>query len=103
MIFRRKHEGPNREALYDSLAARSGKVQPEAPAGTAAAATPAPPPARSRPPSREKRRSMTVWLDEAAIQELKRLALEEKKSQQQLVADALNLLFSAYGKQPIAK
>jgi hypothetical protein len=97
MIFRRKSEGPNRDAVLGALEKRAGKVQPEAPAGTAAAAA-----APSRPPSRKTRQSMTVWQEEAAIKQLRLLAVEQDMSQQELVAEALNLLFSRYGKQPIA-
>jgi hypothetical protein len=53
-------------------------------------------------PSRERRKPLTTWQDEAAIKELRTLSLETSKKQQALVAEALNLLFAKHGKRTVA-
>ena len=53
-------------------------------------------------PSRERRKPLTTWQDEAAIKELRTLSLETGKKQQALVAEALNLLFAKHGKRTVA-
>jgi hypothetical protein len=100
MIFRsrQKPEASSRDAIHDTLAQRAGVPQPTAPGTSASQAAPS----KGRPPSRKTRQSMTVWQEADAIKQLRLLAAEEGKSQQELVAEALNLLFSKYGKQPIA-
>jgi hypothetical protein len=54
------------------------------------------------PPSRRGKKATTGHFDPAVCKQLKQLALEEDKSSQALIAEALNLLFEAYGKKPIA-
>ena len=69
-----------------------GKVTP--PAGTAGMPY--------VPPSRKNRKSFTTWQDETALSALRALAHETGKSQQMLVAEALNLLLTKYGKRTVA-
>jgi hypothetical protein len=52
--------------------------------------------------SRKNRKSFTTWQDETAIKELRNLAHETGRKQQELVAEALNLLFVKYGKRAVA-
>ncbi len=54
------------------------------------------------PPSRRGKKAITGHFDPAVCKQLKQLALEEDKSSQALIAEALNLLFESYGKKPIA-
>jgi hypothetical protein len=54
------------------------------------------------PPSRQGRKAITTWQEEAAIRQLKALALEQGWTQQRAVAEALNLLFGKLGKPTIA-
>jgi hypothetical protein len=53
-------------------------------------------------PSRKNRKSFTTWQDETALKELRNLAHETGRKQQELVAEALNLLFIKYGKRAVA-
>jgi hypothetical protein len=54
------------------------------------------------PPSRVGKKAITGFFDPAVSKQLKQLALEEDKSSQALIAEALNLLFEKYAKKPIA-
>jgi hypothetical protein len=54
-------------------------------------------------PSRERRKPLTTWQDEAAIKELRTLSHETGKKQQELVAEALNLLFARHNKPRLAR
>ena len=54
------------------------------------------------PPSRKNRKSFTTWQDAAALSELRALSHETGKSQQRLVAEALNLLLTKYGNRTVA-
>ena len=84
-----------RTFINSALGKFTGKTAPQRAAATDATTYPV-------PPSRRRAKAMTVWQDEAAIKQLKELAVERNASQQKLVAEALNLLFSRYGKPPIA-
>jgi len=53
-------------------------------------------------PSRRGKKAIVGHFDPAVCKQFKRLALDEDKSSQALLAEALNLLFESYGKQPIA-
>jgi hypothetical protein len=55
------------------------------------------------PPSRKNRRSFTTWIDEAALKELRDLSHETGRKQQELIAEALNMLFAKYGKRRVAR
>ena len=89
-----------------------GLGRDEAPARRRAAAPQAPeapeegraaPAARYRPPSRQGKKPVTGYYDPAVRQQLAILAAEEQRSRNDLIAEALNLLFRQYGKPPIAK
>lgn len=54
------------------------------------------------PPSREGKKAVTGFFDPAVSRQLKQLGLEEDKTVQALLAEALNKLFEHYGKNPIA-
>jgi hypothetical protein len=54
------------------------------------------------PPSRKTRKAITTWQDAAAVKQLKALAHRTERSQQELIAEALNLLFDRYRKPPVA-
>jgi hypothetical protein len=54
------------------------------------------------PPSRQGRKAITSWQEEAAIRQLKTIALEQGWTQQRALAEALNLLFAKLDKPTIA-
>ncbi|MHC5725740.1 MAG: ribbon-helix-helix domain-containing protein [Nostoc sp.] len=54
------------------------------------------------PPSRRGKKAIVGHFDPVVCKQLKLLAVEQDKSSQALLVEALNLLFEAYGKQPIA-
>lgn len=54
------------------------------------------------PPSRVGKRAIAGHFDPAVSKQLKQLALEEDSTVQRLLEEALNDLFSKYGKPPIA-
>jgi hypothetical protein len=52
--------------------------------------------------SRRGKKALLTHHDPAVLVQLKQLALEQDTTQQKLIAEALNLLFTSYGKSPIA-
>jgi hypothetical protein len=54
-------------------------------------------------PSRVGRRQVSTWVLPDAARQLRILAAEQGKSQQALIAEALNLLFAKYGKRMYAE
>ena len=54
-------------------------------------------------PSRRGKKAVTGYFDPTVRQQLAVLAAEEQRSQNDLLAEALNLLFETYDKSPIAK
>ena len=54
-------------------------------------------PATKRPPSREGKRVLSVYLDPLAWKQLRQLALDTETSTQALGEEAVNLLFAKYG------
>ena len=54
------------------------------------------------PPSRKGRRGLLSYHDPVVIAQLKELALERDTTQQKLIAEALNLMFTKYGRPAIA-
>ena len=55
------------------------------------------------PPGRRDRTTISTWQDNGAAKQLKALAFETGKSQQALMAEALNLLFDKYEKPQVAR
>jgi hypothetical protein len=53
-------------------------------------------------PDREGRKPMPFWTTEAAKKQLRIMAAEMDTSQQDLMTEALNLLFQKHAKPPIA-
>jgi hypothetical protein len=54
------------------------------------------------PPSRRRKKAIMSWHDPAVGEQLKQIAAEQNVSQQQLLREAVNLLFAHYGKPEIA-
>ena len=54
------------------------------------------------PPSRKNRKSFTTWQDETALSQLRALRMRPARAQQMLVAEALNLLLTKYGRRTVA-
>jgi hypothetical protein len=52
--------------------------------------------------SRRGKKALLTHHDPAVLAQLKHLAIEEDTTQQKLIAEALNLLFTKYHKHPIA-
>jgi len=76
-------------------------------------AVPSPAPVKSAPkatasakvsarPDREGRKPLPFWTTEAAKKQLRMMAAEMDTTQQDLMTDALNMLFQKHGKPPIA-
>ena len=57
---------------------------------------------RARAASREGKRGKLVYLTEAAEKQLSYMGLEQDKTQQALMVEAVNLLFAHYGRDQIA-
>lgn len=82
--------------------------QEATPEREAQAATPQPrqepeTPPRYTAPSRVGKKAVTGYFDPAVRQQLAVLAAEKDRSQNDLIAEALNMLFERYRKSPIAK
>lgn len=54
------------------------------------------------PPSRQGKKALTGFFDPSVSREIKQLALNEGKTVQSLLAEAVNDLFVKYGRTPIA-
>ena len=54
------------------------------------------------PPSRQGKSRLETWVSRDAKKQLRLLAVEEEKSQDQLLRDGLNMLFRNHGIPPIA-
>ena len=54
------------------------------------------------PPSRQGKSRLETWVSRDAKKQLRLLAVEEEKSQDQLLRDGLNMLFRSHGRPPIA-
>lgn len=52
--------------------------------------------------SRENKRPMTAFLDDAAIREIKLLVADTRRTQQDLFREAINDLLVKHGKRPLA-
>jgi len=91
----RKQAQPDRNAFASAMALITGKAPR--------------PPVEQRnnlgyaiPPSRRTKKAVTTWQDAVAVQQLKDISHERGVSQQKLIAEALNLLFTKHGKPTIA-
>ena len=85
----------SRKTLAEALMAEAAEVPtPEAPQGAA--------PGRYEPPSRRGKKALTVHVDPAVVRQLKMLGVEEERSTQAMVAEALNDFFEKHGKPPVA-
>ena len=54
-------------------------------------------------PSRRGRTSITAFVDVQTHQQFRILSIEQRRSGQQLLIEAVNDLFRKYGKEPIAQ
>lgn len=52
--------------------------------------------------TREGKKGISLWYDPIVLKQLKQLALDTDKTQTALITEAINDLFSKYGKPPIA-
>jgi hypothetical protein len=81
------------KSLLEQLQQVSGK---SAPAGIPA------PSDDSRPPSRLGKKAITIWVDPAVAEQLREISFHHRKAHQDLYLEALNILFSKYGRPEIA-
>lgn len=57
---------------------------------------------RYEPPSRRGKKALTVHFDPGVVRQLKMLGIEQDRSTQAMVAEALNDFFEKHGKPPVA-
>jgi hypothetical protein len=55
-----------------------------------------------RPPSRQGKKAITIWVDPAVAEQLREISFHHRKAHQDLYLEALNILFSKYGRPEIA-
>jgi hypothetical protein len=55
------------------------------------------------PPSRQGKKAIAAYFDPTVRKQLALLAVQEERTQADLLAEAINLLFDKYGQPPIAK
>lgn len=96
---------PSRPALVMEKAARvlpaAAPIEAaEAPKGRARGRAPAKTP---RSPSRIGKRAAVAWLEPEAVKQLGILAIEEETTVQDLLAEAVDLLFANRGKNRLAR
>lgn len=84
---------PNRDAIAAEIASKTGKKDASLPQSTSA---------YMQPPCRRKRAGLTTYHYPAVIQQLKEIALQERTTQQKLVAEALNHIFEKHNRPKIA-
>jgi hypothetical protein len=87
--------------LMAGLAQFDRKSNP-APDPVAATATPSATKGTSRPPSRQGAVQIAAFFPEDVRSQLKVIAAEQRRDVQDLLAEALNLIFVKYGKPEIA-
>jgi len=92
-MTRKTDQGQERNAWLDRLNPLRRSPQPD----LAPRRSPYP-----TPPSRKNRRVLTTWQDDAALKQLKMLAVELEVSQQSLVAEGLNYVLNKYGRPSVA-
>jgi hypothetical protein len=54
-------------------------------------------------PSRQGKKAIAAYFDPAVRKQLAMLAVQQERTQADLLAEAINLLFEKYGQSPIAK
>lgn len=86
------------ENRRESAADHSNDAPSEQPAGDGTA----PPKAPSRQPSRQGKVPITVHFDPLVRKQIKSIGVEHDKTMQQLMAEAVNMLFATYGRPEIA-
>jgi hypothetical protein len=92
-------------ALASALRSSGATVASPAPVNESpppVARTPAPERAGAAPPSRVGTKAITVHFPEEVRRQLKTLAAEEGRNIEDMVAEALNLLFAKYRKAELA-
>ena len=57
---------------------------------------------KERQGSRKAKKGISLWYDPIVLKQLKQLALDKDTTQTELLTEALNDLFTKYGKPPIA-
>ena len=77
-----------KRSLQDAFAT---KVQPPAPA-------PQPEAQAHRPPSRRGMKALTVWVDPAVHHQVRTMALEQHRSAEDMLREAVGDLFQKYGR-----
>lgn len=85
--------------LTDVFNERKVKVETDAETGTAAVEKMT---QSGLPPSRRGKRRVELWVSPDAKKQVKLIAVDEEKSQEQVMAEALNMLFKSRGVPPIA-
>ena len=85
------------KGLKQAFAPAPQPTPPTASTGPVDTRQPAP-----RPPSRQGRTAINVYISPEAHRQLRILALDEKRSGQHLIVEAVNLLFAKYGLPQIA-
>jgi len=93
-------------AIRDSTTSPRSRPVPEegqTPEPPAASSAPAAPRTSNKPPSRRGRRQVAAYFDPAVIRQLKMIAVTEESSVQDLVGEALDMLFQSRNKPTIAR
>ena len=90
---------PLAELMQENLKKESSKKHSPAPAATSAVEKTT---QSDLPPSRQGKSRLETWVTRDAKKQLRLLAVEEDKSQDQLLRDGLNMLFRSHGRPPIA-
>ena len=80
---------PAKPSLHDAFAPR--KIQPTALA-------PTPEIHAHRPPSRRGLKALTVWVDPAVHRQLRMMALEQDRSAEEMLREAVGDLFQKHGR-----
>lgn len=84
-------------ALHEASGKQLPTAEPDVPATPSDAGQ-----GSSLPPSRQGKKIISGYFDPAVSKQLKQLALEQDTTVQALLAEALDLLFMAHSKAPIA-
>lgn len=90
------------EAMRDAGGGRRGSPGPAAPAPATAAEEEEAPARKPTQASRVGMRAITVHFPPEVRRQLRVLAAEQDRTMEDVVGEALNLLFAAYGKAEIA-